>query len=229
MKSKRRAAYLFVSLGLLLTAALIGYLGSEVQPQHLRAPLDHLPRVIEGWQAMAPDHRLDERTLELLKPQNYILRNYRKGGRDIALFVAYFGLQQEGQIIHSPRNCLPGGGWEIVSRRKLTVPGAGGTGWRVNHLILQSELDRLSVLYWYQGRGRIESNEYWERLSLVTDAIRMRRNDGALLRLTAVVPRHGNHAVLDEELKLAAVLIPAMERLLPPTSAADNPPAAARP
>jgi EpsI family protein len=216
MKANRRSAYLFAALVLILIAAVLSYLGSEVKPQKLRAPLDHLPRVIDGWQAMAPDRKLDDRTLELLKPQSYLLRNYRKKGRSIALFVAYFGLQQEGQMIHSPRNCLPGGGWEIASRKKVSVPGPGG-GWRVNHLILQSELKRLSVLYWYQGRGRIEPNEYWERLSLITDAVRMRRNDGALMRLTAVVPRRGSQQVIDAELKMAAALIPAMERLLPPT------------
>jgi EpsI family protein len=228
MQARRRAAYLWAALGLVLAAALVGYLGSEVRPQHLRAPLDHLPRVIGGWQAVAPDRRLDARTMELLKPQNYLLRNYRKDGRDIALFVAYFGLQQEGQIIHSPRNCLPGGGWEIVKRSLVTIPSADG-GWRVNHLILQNELTRLSVLYWYQGRGRIESNEYWERLSLVTDAIRLRRNDGALMRLTTVQPRQGGQEVLDQELFLAAALIPAMERLLPPVGDENNPPAPARP
>lgn len=228
MKTNRRAIYLFVALALLLAAALVGYLGSEVRPQKLRTPLDHLPRVIDGWQAMAPDRRLDNRTLELLKPQNYLLRNYRKNSRNIALFVAYFGLQQEGQIIHSPRNCLPGGGWDIISRNQVTVPGPNG-GWRINHLILQNDLDRLSVLYWYQGRGRIEYDEYWERLSLITDAVRMRRNDGALLRITAVMPRQGGQEILNDELKMAAALIPAMERLLPPTGGADKPPEVNRP
>lgn len=220
MKANRRAVYLFTALALILAAAVLSYLGSDVQPQRLRAPLDHLPRVIDGWQAMAPDRKLDDRTMELLKPQSYLLRNYRKQGRAIALFVAYFGLQQEGQMIHSPRNCLPGGGWEISSRKQVTVPGPNG-GWRVNHLILQSELDRLSVLYWYQGRGRVEPNEYWERLSLITDAVRMRRNDGALLRLTMVMPRQGGQEFLEAELTMAAALIPAMERLLPPAGGAD--------
>lgn len=215
MPAKARTPYLLAVAGLFLLAALAGYLGSEVQPQELRAPLDHLPRVIDGWQAMAPDHRLDGRTLDLLKPQSYLLRNYQKDGREIALFVAYFGLQQEGQIIHSPRNCLPGAGWEIVSRRQVLVPDAAGPGWLVNHLILQSELDRLSVLYWYQGRGRVEFDEYRERLRLITDAIGLRRNDGALLRITAVFPRQAGQEVLDQEIKLAGTLIPAMEKLLP--------------
>jgi EpsI family protein len=228
MKANRRTLYLFTALVLVLAAALLSYLGSEVRPQKLQSPLDRLPRVIDGWQAMAPDRKLDNRTLELLKPQNYLLRNYHNNGRNIALFVAYFGLQQEGQMIHSPRNCLPGGGWKIASRKLVTVPGPNG-GWKVNHLILESELDRLSVLYWYQGRDRVEPNEYWERLSLITDAVRMRRNDGALLRLTTIVPRQGSQEIVDAEIKMAAALIPAMERLLPPASGADEPADTTRP
>lgn len=218
MPAKAKTPYLLAAAGLLLLAALAGYLGSEVQPQELRAPLDHLPRVIEGWQAIAPDHRLDSRTLQLLKPQNYLLRNYQKNGREIVLFVAYFGMQQEGQIIHSPRNCLPGAGWEIVARRQVPVPSATGPGWLVNHLILQSELERLSVLYWYQGRGKVEPDEYWDRIRLITDAISLRRNDGALLRITTVFPRQAGQDVLDQEIKLAEALIPAMEKLLPPVA-----------
>ncbi len=217
MALSRRAIYLLAAAALLVLAAVAGRLGSEVRPQRLRQPLDHLPRVIAGWQAMAPDHRLDSRTLDLLKPQEYLLRSYRNpAGREIALFVAYFGLQQEGQIIHSPRNCLPGSGWEIVSRRYLEVPNPQGANWRVNHLILRNELNRLSVLYWYQGRGRVEPNEYWERLSLIMDGVLQRRNDGALVRLTSVLPPQREGEVLADELKLAAALIPAMERILPP-------------
>ncbi|MBA4358872.1 MAG: EpsI family protein, partial [Desulfovibrio sp.] len=160
----------------------------------------------------------DSRTLDLLKPQDYLVRNYLDGrGRNCAVFVAFFGLQQEGQMIHSPRNCLPGGGWQIKSRELVQVQGQGGP-WLVNHLIIGQEMDRLSVLYWYQGRGRVEPNEYLDRLRLITDGIWRQRSDGALVRITAVQnPQDAD--VVAAQLRMAGDLIPALGRLLPPSNA----------
>jgi EpsI family protein len=135
--------------------------------------------------------------------------------------VAYFGVQLEGAMIHSPRNCLPGGGWQIQSREEILVPGPQGPH-RVNHLILTQNLDRISVLYWYQGRGRVESNEYRERLSLVLDGLWQRRTDGALVRLTAVQPQ-GDSQVLADQINLASALIPALDKLLPLNATSPRP------
>jgi EpsI family protein len=160
------------------------------------------------------DQLLDAPTLDLLKPQDYLLRTYHNGqGRQCSVFVAYFGVQLEGAMIHSPRNCLPGGGWQIQSSEEILVPGPRGP-YRVNHLILAQDMDRISVLYWYQGRGRVEPNEYLDRLNLVLDGLWHRRTDGSLVRLTSVLAP-GDGKVLESQINLASVLIPALDKLLP--------------
>ena len=210
----RRTCYLLVAAGMMLLAGLAAHLGQRVTPQALRAPLGELPVVLGPWRAVGLEGRLDRRTLDLLKPTSYLLRTYRgPRGWLCTLFVAYFALQKEGQIIHSPRNCLPGAGWEIQSRRRVKVPGGP---WRVNHLVLANGLDRISVVYWYQGRGRVEPDEYRDRLRLILDSVLLGRTDGALVRLTSRMPRRGGEELTAAQLRMAAVLIPAMARILPP-------------
>jgi EpsI family protein len=189
-------------------------LGQEVQAQTLQQPLLKLDKTLGQWHAVGNDQIMDVGSKNLLKPQDYLLRNYRgPDGRISALFVAYFGLQREKQMIHSPKQCLPGGGWQIKSREKIIVPGPNG-GWQVNRFVLASKLNRLSVLYWFQGRDRIESNEYLARLQLITDGLFLNRNDGALVRITTALG-NSNQAVLAGQIELAKSLIPAIEKLMP--------------
>ncbi|MCF8034417.1 MAG: EpsI family protein [Desulfarculaceae bacterium] len=210
----RRTKGLFIAAVLLVLAALFISVGQEVVPQKLQKPLGQIPLTLGSWRGIGADQKLDQGTLALLKPTDYLLRNYADpGGNLCAVFVAFFALQQEGQIIHSPRHCLPGNGWQISQRDEVKVSGPGGS-WTVNHLILARNLDKLSVLYWYQGRGRVEADEYEDRIRLVLDGIVRNRNDGALVRLTMGTPRGVPYALRLQK-QLAARLIPALQKILP--------------
>ncbi len=215
MKRGGRVLGLFIAVLFLAAAALLMSSGHSVDPQKLQKPLKDLPLALGTWRATGMDFPLDQDTLDLLKPNDYLLRNYvDPRGQVTAVFIAFFELQQEGQIIHSPRHCLPGGGWQISHREEVEVPGAQGP-YKVNHLILSKNLQRLSVLYWYQGRGRVEADEYYDRLCLVLDGLFKDRTDGALVRLTTGM-NDNNPKVLQEQIALAAKMISAMNQLLPP-------------
>ena len=215
MSSPRATRGLFIAAGLIIVAALLIGVGREVKPQKLAQPLGRLPLALGSWQAVGPEQTLDQSTLEALRPSDYLLRNYiNPQGEVCAVFVAFFALQQEGQIIHSPRHCLPGNGWQISQRKKVRAQGADGS-WQLNHLTLGRNLDKLSVLYWYQGRGRIQADEYRDRFHLVLDGILHNRNDGSLVRLTMNTP-HGMAQALAQQKELAALIIPALEKILPP-------------
>ncbi len=214
MAADRRLTYLWVAAALLLAVLGLIQAAQVVEPLSLRQPLAKLDSNLGQWRSAAGDQLLDTPTLDLLRPQDYLLRTYLNGqGRQCAVFVAYFGVQLEGAMIHSPRNCLPGGGWQIQSREEVLVPGPQGP-YRVNHLVIAQEMERISVLYWYQGRGRVEPNEYVDRLNLVLDGLWQRRTDGSLVRLTAVQSA-GADQVLEGQIALASALIPALDKLLP--------------
>ena len=44
----------------------------------------------------------------------------------VNLYVAWYDSQQAGRSVHSPRTCLPGGGWQIKSFDQVEVPGVAG-------------------------------------------------------------------------------------------------------
>ena len=220
MRKGARAIMLLLAAGLMLLTAGAAHLAREVAPQKLRQPLSSLAPQVGPWRMTGQDQVLDQGTLDNLKPQDYLLRNYLgPDGRPNTLFIAYFGMQQEGRIIHSPRQCLPGSGWEISQKQTLELAGSPGQPWPVNYLIMTHNLDLLSVLYWFQGRGRVEASEYWSRFRLVVDGITLDRNDGALVRLTTVLPEgrgHDRQKVLQEQMDLAGRLIPMLETMFPP-------------
>lgn len=118
----------------------------------------------------------------------YVNRVYMKDTLSVfSLYVGYYTYQTQGKSIHSPRNCLPGAGWEPVESATLPISGIAGLGSRnMNKYVLANSGHYAAVYYWYQGRGRIESNEYTVKYNLMRDAALYGRTEEALVRL--VVP-----------------------------------------
>ena len=52
--------------------------------------------------------------LDVLRADDTLNRIYRLRAASSYLFIAYFKTQRYGQSPHSPKNCLPGSGWEPV-------------------------------------------------------------------------------------------------------------------
>jgi EpsI family protein len=118
----------------------------------------------------------------------YVNRVYQRDTvQAFSLYVGYYTYQTQGKSIHSPRNCLPGAGWEPVESSTLPIAGAPGIGSRnMNKYILANKGSYAAVYYWYQGRGRIENNEYTVKYNLMRDAALYGRTEEALVRL--VIP-----------------------------------------
>lgn len=131
-----------------------------------------------------------------------------------SLYVGYYESQAQGKTIHSPKNCLPGAGWEALSSNSQVVE-SGGRSFTVNRYLLQNEGQRALVLYWYQGRGRIASDEYWVKFNLLRDAALMRRSDEALVRIVVPVTEDGAEAATETAVKVAQVVAPLLDRALP--------------
>jgi EpsI family protein len=52
------------------------------------------------------------------------------------------------------------------------------------------------MVYWYQGRGRNVASEYWGKVYTVFDSVRLRRSDGAMVRVT--VPIHDSEEAAEQ-------------------------------
>jgi EpsI family protein len=185
----------------------------------LRARLDELAMSLESWSGV-PAARFDERTMEILGVDEYIHRIYYNSARyPVSLYVGFYGSQSQGDTMHSPLNCLPGSGWEPVSRTRRVLqvndgPGTSSRSIEVNELLIQKGADRQVVLYWYQSRGRVTANEYWSKVLTVSDALRLNRTDGAIVRVIAPVSGDSTLARTQSEAFVRA-LFPKLRDYLP--------------
>lgn len=182
-------APLFCGVGLLVSLAVVSpYLGSREEIVPARQAFLNFPMQVQQWQGRA--FPLEKEYIDTLRFDDYVLADYRAGGGSpVNFYVAYYRSQRKGQSAHSPRTCIPGGGWEITSLQTAEVPtdDAAAAPLQVNRAVIQKADAKQIVYYWFKQRDRVVANEYLVKFFLVWDALAKRRTDGALIRLSAPV------------------------------------------
>jgi len=162
---------------------------------------------------------LEENILESLKTEDYIISDYinEKGGL-VNFYVAYYADQAAGSAAHSPRACIPGGGWLIKELTVKTLEGVEfeGKALKVNRLLIKKGDYTQVVYYWFQQRGRDITSEWMVKWFLFWDAMTRNRTDGALVRLTAFVNPGEDEAAADDRLvEFAKVVNPYLSEYIP--------------
>jgi EpsI family protein len=191
---------------------LVGTTTTQQRGMPLVAPLSSVPQVIAGYQGTDRIISADERRVAGMSA--YLFRAFARDSQpNFTVYVGYYDQQQQGRTIHSPKNCLPGAGWEVVSAAEERLSTAGGQV-SVNRYALVNEHRRAIVYYWYQGRGRVESNEYWVKLQLLRDSALRGRSDEALVRVVVPVVS-GDSAAAELGRRVSAELVPEIYRVLP--------------
>lgn len=150
-----------------------------------RETFGSFPLSFDGWSGRS--ETLEQIYLDALKLTDYALINYTSDtGNVVNFYTAYYESQRKGQSAHSPRSCIPGGGWRIESLTQVPVPeGApGGGDLEVNRVLISNGNHKQLVYYWFQQRGRIITNEYLVKWFVFWDALTKNRTDGSLIRLT---------------------------------------------
>ena len=199
----------FSATVLLLAATLTVSTLSEVRhPGRLARTLSEIPTELAGWTSVR-DGQLPEGVLEVLKPTSYLSRTYEKHGSQLTLFIAYYAEQRSGESMHSPKNCLPGGGWEIWRFDSALVPVRHGFA-KVNEYSIQNSGTRSLVFYWYQSPNRVIASEYLGKIMLVRDALFDGKTAGSIVRI--VLPDVPESR--DEGKAFATALIPEMQLCL---------------
>ena len=194
-----RSVVLFVTF---LAAAGMVARQSRPEPAPVRATFDRFPMQIERWTGRQQPP-MDDKVLAILGVDDYLNRVYVSPDRAAAgLYVGYYNSQRQGDSIHSPMNCLPGAGWEPLSRSSIKIPVTvrEGTTTEIdaNRYVIQKGLDRQVVLYWYQSHGRAVASEYWSKFYLIEDAVRRNRTDGSLVRVLAPIVGEGGEASAEQ-------------------------------
>ncbi|MGH7658845.1 MAG: exosortase C-terminal domain/associated protein EpsI [Gemmatimonadales bacterium] len=184
------------------------------QEMPLAAPLVTLPDTVAGYAGF--DEVIGEDEQRVAGMDAYLFRIFpADSGVAFTLYVGYYDHQTQGKTIHSPKNCLPGAGWEELNNQVAVIPLEDGEV-EVNRYLLQNGDDQVVVFYWYQGRGRVESNEYKVKYELLRDAAIRGRTEEALVRI--VVPLIYGRTNAEAEAMASDVIremIPAMREVLP--------------
>ncbi len=186
MKSSLRFGVLLI---LILVVGLFVNGWSYLGEAHVeRKELKDFPQTIGVWQKTGIDQILDDETMKVLRASDYLLRDFRKPDGSVANFyVGYYASQRSGATYHSPLNCLPGSGWMLSEPGKATINLPDGSSFVGNKYVIQNGNYKSFMVYWYQGRGRNVASEYWGKVYTVFDSVRLRRSDGALVRVTVPI------------------------------------------
>jgi EpsI family protein len=205
----------WIPAALLVTGALLNgvLLARRVEAMPLRAPIGSIAPDLLGIRGR--DTTVDDETRRVAGMTSYILRQYDGPvGRDFSVYVGYYDSQRQGKSIHSPKNCLPGSGWEPVEQGTVSLPTPLGPV-VVNRYRVVNAGNTAIVYYWYQGRGRIAANEFRVKFDLLRDAALRGRTEEALVRIVVPVSK-GDIAAADTLARQAAgPLAAAVDRVLP--------------
>jgi exosortase D (VPLPA-CTERM-specific) len=180
----------WVAAGLLALAVAPAILiPSRTEAIPSRRSFAEFPMRLGEWQGSTEP--MDRSYIDELKFSDYILATYgQQGTTPVNLYVAYYESQRKGESIHSPKGCLPGGGWVIEDFGQHQVAGVQRSGQPlfVNRALISHGSDRQLVYYWFQQRGRILTNEYLVKWYLFWDSLTRNRTDGSLVRLITPIP-----------------------------------------
>lgn len=165
-----------------------------------RRAFAHVPGEFAGWDAKV--RPMDPSVAETLGADDTIVVDLSAPNGDFFnLYMAYLDAQRDGRSWHSPRQCIPGGGWEIA--RHDIVKGATATGRPIayNRMLIENGDARQLVYYWYDQRGRKVANEFVMKFWLIYDAVARKRSDGAMVRLITPVSASDTLEAADARLR----------------------------
>lgn len=206
------------------SALVLLFLFAQILVVHVAASAEHPPSIpppgfpasLGRWQLFRGDPIEAEVAAELradrLVSQTYIEASTHAFA---SLLVAWFQTQQGGaRQPHSPKVCLPSGGWTPRIVDEITIDTTTGPI-TVNRYIVDQGLQSAVVLYWYQTPRRVVAGEWAAKFWLAADALRDKRTDTALVRVTTWPTTVGDKAATLAAIEFARSLYPALRDYLP--------------
>jgi exosortase D (VPLPA-CTERM-specific) len=205
----------------LMTLAIsAAFLLAPARPQvHVpRESFADFPRHFGPWSGATTT--LDPETAKVLAANDYVSATYAAPSVPgyVNFFAAWYASQTAGAGIHSPRVCLPSGGWEIaaLAPMRIAMPGTVYGRFTVNRAVIRNGLERQLVYYWFEERGRRMTNDYAAKLSVVWDSLTRGRTDGALIRFVTPIRADETYAAADARLqRFMARLLQRLPRFVP--------------
>ena len=178
--------------------------------------LDGFPAQLGNWQ-MAGEETLATDVQRALGADRILNRRYvlPGGALPASLLITWFQSQGSGlSQPHSPKVCLPGAGYVPEQVSEATIPTTMGSI-SVNRYLVSKGHEKVLVLYWYQTGTRVEAGEWASKVLVVADALRTRKTDVALIRVTVPVATGQVASAEAAATSLASAVFPMAAHRLP--------------
>ena len=172
---------------MLLTSIATAYF-NESNDQPILKSLADFPMQIGTWKG--EKSKFDDAIYKVLGVDDSLyVHFYNQRKQTIELYIGYYQSQRRGELIHSPKNCMPGAGWNIASiePQKLDINNHRGNPIKVNKVVLKKGAQTQMMFYWFQSRNRVITSEYAQKIFLVWDSITKHRTDESFVRLISPV------------------------------------------
>ena len=204
VKSRAIPGAFYASIAAVALAGISSFaIPEQIETEPDRKQFAEFPLELENWKGKTG--YLEADIIDVLKFTDYLMSDYRntEDGGSINFYSAYYSSQKKGTSAHSPRSCIPGGGWRITSLQNHNISGAtiDGVPFVVNRLVIEKDETKQLVYYWFQQRGRLVTNEYMMKWWLFWDSMNLHRTDGALMRLTTVLKPGQDISIADKRLE----------------------------
>jgi EpsI family protein len=209
------------ALVLLLGCAIVFYGTHNQVAVPLAGPLSGVLPHVDGYRIVEQHVSDDERRVAGMT--DYMARVYWRpdSTATFTTYVGYYDRQTQGKSMHSPKNCLPGAGWEILHGGTMTVAASDGPH-VINRYLLKNGAQQAVAYYWYQGRGRVVASEYAVKFNLLRDAALDGHTEEALVRIVAFMDSAINTDAAADKLVagIAPRLMDDVARVLPTSAEA---------
>ena len=202
---------------LILAAVAAPSVAPHEFPPPARQSLLDFPLQLGEWSGASSV--MERQYLDALQLDDYVLADYSAFEKvPVNLYVAYYLSPKKGRSSHSPRQCIPGGGWEITSFEPLKLDQRQdmAKALEVNRLVIQKGGQKQIVYYWFKQRDRWITSEYGVKFYLFWDSLTRHRADGALVRLVSGVNAGETETIVDARLQtMAGLVTPLLGRYVP--------------
>ena len=208
-----KAARFYVLFFLLGLSALYVYTRSEAAVP-TNKPLDQFPQRVGHW-VMTGQARFDEQVLKILKPSDYLSRTYQdQNGNTLSLYIGFHNGGPDSGPIHSPKQCLPGSGW---NRQEEKVRSVSIADQKIPYVsaIYQKDVERQLFLYWFQVREDILTNEYALKLAMAKNSFLSNRKDSAFIRIGLSINESDEQSVINTGEQFIRDFFPLIKSYLP--------------
>ncbi len=182
MSAKTFSIALLILIAAIITIAALSMRGL---PMVVTYNLERLPMKIAGF--VGTEDAFSAAVYRELNADKHVYRHYRDdNGRQVDLYIGYYGTAKGGRTPHNPQACLSGAGWGISENSQITLRmGPEERPVQINYILARKKEQHETILHWYQSAGdKVLATGIQQNIRRFISKILYNRNDGAFVRVS---------------------------------------------